>query len=53
MIDLEDEMKVKENMFVSVDVFVVLEKKILIILIEVVNMDKVDKYYVYIVDVNK
>ncbi|HEM1173022.1 TPA: hypothetical protein U0W06_001967 [Listeria monocytogenes] len=52
-IDLEDETKVKENMSVSADVLVALEKKILTIPIEAVNTDKADKHYVYTVDANK
>ncbi|HHQ0976924.1 TPA: efflux RND transporter periplasmic adaptor subunit, partial [Listeria innocua] len=52
-IDLENDDNLKENMSVSADVLVALEKMILTIPIEAVHTDKQDKNYVYIVDENK
>ncbi|EAE2473121.1 HlyD family efflux transporter periplasmic adaptor subunit [Listeria innocua] len=52
-IDLENDNDLKENMSVSADVLVALEKMILTIPIEAVQTDKQDKNYVYIVDENK
>ncbi|MBC1382903.1 HlyD family efflux transporter periplasmic adaptor subunit [Listeria innocua] len=52
-IDLENDDDLKENMSVSADVLVALEKMVLTIPIEAVHTDKQDKNYVYIVDENK
>lgn len=51
-IDLDDEANLKENMSVSADVLVALEKNTLIIPIEAVNTDKSAKDYVNVVDEN-
>ncbi|MBC2328584.1 efflux RND transporter periplasmic adaptor subunit [Listeria swaminathanii] len=52
-IDLENETNLKENMSVSADVLVALEKNVLTIPIEAVHTDKTDKNYIYTVDENK
>lgn len=52
-IDLENDDDLKENMSVSADVLVTLEKMVLTIPIEAVHTAKQDKNYVYIVDENK
>lgn len=52
-INLENENNLKENMSISADVLVALEKNVLTIPIEAVHTDKADKNYVYIVDADK
>lgn len=52
-INLETETNLKENMSISADVLVALEKNVLTIPIEAVHTDKSDKNYVYIVDADK
>ncbi|MBC1376241.1 hypothetical protein HB839_11965 [Listeria sp. FSL L7-1699] len=52
-IDLENEADLKENMSISADVLVALEKMVLTIPIEAVQTNKQDKSYVYMVDENK
>lgn len=52
-INLENENNLKENMSISADMLVALEKNVLTIPIEAVHTDKADKNYVYIVDADK
>ncbi|EAC6873167.1 efflux RND transporter periplasmic adaptor subunit [Listeria monocytogenes] len=52
-INLENEDNLKENMSISADVLVALEKNVLTIPIETVYTDKKDKNYVYIIDADK
>ncbi|AHI54939.1 efflux RND transporter periplasmic adaptor subunit [Listeria ivanovii] len=52
-IDLDNEASLKENMSVSADVLVALEKNALITPIEAVHTDKTDKTYAYIIGEDK